>query len=45
MNNDNNNNTYNTISSVVLKYWIGIRWGIAMRHGKAGIFRFGWWTS
>ena len=30
------------ISPVILKYWFGIRLGVAMLHGHVGIFSLGW---
>ena len=39
---NNNNNKKNLNPPVVLKYWVGIRRGIAMRHGQVGILSLGW---
>ena len=39
---NNNNNKKNLNPPVVLKYWVGIRRGIAMHHGQVGILSLGW---
>ena len=44
-NNNNNNSNSNNNYPVVLKYWVRIRWGIAMPHGQVGIFSLSWWPS
>ena len=44
-NNNNNNNNNNNKSPVVLKYRLGVWWGIAVSHGQVGVFSLGWQPS
>ena len=43
--NNNNNNNNNNNKTVVFKYRVGVRRGIAVSHGQVGVFSLGWQPS